>query len=66
MQEVRDPLILTGFLLATVLNAVLAAQMAWYWRASSKGASSSEKGPTGMGARTRSQSPGPARRMKRE
>jgi hypothetical protein len=36
MQEVRDPILLTGFVLATVLNGVLALQMALYWNNSGK------------------------------
>lgn len=31
MQEVNDPLILYGFVAGFALNAVLAAQMVWYW-----------------------------------
>lgn len=33
LQEVNDPLILYGFMAAFALNAVLAAQMVWYWNA---------------------------------
>ena len=33
LQEVDDPLILYGFVAGFVLNAVLAAQMIYYWNA---------------------------------
>ena len=33
LQEVNDPLILYGFVAAFILNAVLAAQMIYYWNA---------------------------------
>ena len=33
LQEVPDPLILYGFVAAFTLNAVIAAQMVWYWNA---------------------------------
>ncbi|KAI9747305.1 MAG: hypothetical protein M1815_004362, partial [Lichina confinis] len=31
LQEVDDPLILWGFIVACILNAVIAAQMVYYW-----------------------------------
>lgn len=41
LQEVDDKLILYGFVAGFVLNAVLAAQMVYYWN----------KGPTTIGAK---------------
>jgi mannose-P-dolichol utilization defect protein 1 len=36
LQEVDDKLILYGFVAGFALNAVLAAQMVWYWNAPSE------------------------------
>jgi mannose-P-dolichol utilization defect protein 1 len=36
LQEVDDKLILYGFIAGFLLNAVLAAQMVYYWNASTK------------------------------
>jgi len=40
LSEVNDPLILWGFLGAATLNAVLAAQMMYYWDSAKKGGKS--------------------------
>ncbi|KAI5803913.1 hypothetical protein EDC01DRAFT_611654 [Geopyxis carbonaria] len=57
LAEVDDPLILWGFVAGAALNAVLAAQMVWYWNAGSgKGAAAAKakkhypgKGKGGVG-----------------
>ncbi len=36
IQEVKDPVILQGFVIATGLNALLALQMVMYWKQSPK------------------------------
>jgi len=43
VQEVDDPLILYGFVSGFILNAVLAAQMVYYWNSSSSKATTSHK-----------------------
>jgi len=43
LQEVPDPLILYGFIAGFALNAVLAAQMVWYWNSSASKSTSSSK-----------------------
>jgi len=40
LSEVNDPLILWGFLGGAALNAVLAAQMMYYWNSAKKGGKS--------------------------
>jgi mannose-P-dolichol utilization defect protein 1 len=43
LQEVDDKLILYGFIAGFVLNAVLAAQMVYYWNAPTKKAKGKQK-----------------------
>jgi len=43
LQEVPDPLILYGFIAGFILNAVLAAQMVWYWNSSASKKTKSSK-----------------------
>jgi mannose-P-dolichol utilization defect protein 1 len=43
LQEVDDPLILYGFIAGFVLNAILAAQMAYYWNSPASKTTESKK-----------------------
>ncbi|KAJ3090897.1 hypothetical protein HK102_002347 [Quaeritorhiza haematococci] len=43
LQEVNDTAILTGFLMATTLNGVVAAQMLYYWNVKAKSVSMAPK-----------------------
>jgi mannose-P-dolichol utilization defect protein 1 len=58
LQEVDDKLILYSFIAAFALNAILAAQMAYYWNGSGgntkkvKEAIDSSEGPTSTGSST--------------
>lgn len=53
LQEVPDPLILYGFVAGFALNAVLAAQMIWYWNSSSSKTTSTSKLERPVGADTK-------------
>lgn len=59
VQEVPDPLILYSFVAGFVLNAVLAAQMVYYWNSpSSKAAAKKGKATSAIDAPSTGQSTG--------
>ncbi|OCL00803.1 mannose-P-dolichol utilization defect 1 protein [Cenococcum geophilum 1.58] len=53
LQEVPDPLILYGFVAGFALNAVLAAQMIWYWNSSASKTTPTSKLERPVGADTK-------------
>ena len=65
IQEVQDPLILWGFLLATLFNGVLALQMVVYWNKTSTSASSASKLKQGTTTATTKQDTPAAERKSR-